>query len=140
MGNFLSFLRRIIFIILVILSITMWTKGDVLLPLAIAMAAYILLLFITWIYTKILFRKYPSRKKTYIEYLWTTDVCNFFIVHGIGNYGERLWKLWHFRNYKDAEVLFGEKVKRLLVRTVIYAIIVFIVLQLLYVLVAMIMK
>ena len=131
MGNFLSFLRRIIFIILVILSITMWTKGDVLLPLAIAMAAYILLLFITWIYTKILFRKYPSRKKTYIEYLWTTDVCNFFIVHGIGNYGERLWNLWH---------LFGEKVKRLLVRTVIYAIIVFIVLQLLYVLVAMIMK
>ena len=115
MGNFLSFLRRIIFIILVILSITMWTKGDVLLPLAIA-------------------------KKTYIEYLWTTDVCNFFIVHGIGNYGERLWNLWHFRNYKDDEVLFGEKVKRLLVRTVIYAIIVFIVLQLLYVLVAMIMK
>ena len=45
-----------------------------------------------------------------------------------------------FRNYKDDEVLFGEKVKRLLVRTVIYAIIVFIVLQLLYVLVAMIMK
>ena len=40
----------------------------------------------------------------------------------------------------DDEVLFGEKVKRLLVRTVIYAIIVFIVLQLLYVLVAMIMK
>ena len=117
MGNFLSFLRRIIFIILVILSITMWTKGDVLLPLSIAMAAYILLLFITWIYTKILFRKYPSR-----------------------NYGERLWNLWHFRNYKDDEVLFGEKVKRLLVRTVIYAIIVFIVLQLLYVLVAMIMK
>ena len=66
--------------------------------------------------------------------------CNFFIVHGIGNYGERLWNLWHFRNYKDDEVLFGEKVKRLLVRTVIYAIIVFIVLQLLYVLVAMIMK
>ena len=63
MGNFLSFLRRIIFIILVILSITMWTKGDVLLPLAIAMAAYILLLFITWIYTKILFRKYQAERK-----------------------------------------------------------------------------
>ena len=62
MGNFLSFLRRIIFIILVILSITMWTKGGVLLPLAIAIAAYILLLLITGIYTKLLFHKYPTKE------------------------------------------------------------------------------
>lgn len=74
------------------------------------------------------------------EYLWTTDVCNFFIVHGIGNYGERLWNLWHFRNYKDDDVSFGEKVKRILVRIVIYTIIVLIVLQLLYVLVTMMVK
>ena len=101
MGNFLSFLRRIIFIILVILSITMWTKGGVLLPLAIAIAAYILLLLITGIYTKLLFHKYPNKRGAFIEYLWTTDVCNFFIVHGIGNYGERLWNLWHFSTNCD---------------------------------------
>ena len=140
MGNFLSFLRRIIFIILVILSITMWTKGGVLLPLAIAIAAYILLLLITGIYTKLLFHKYPNKRGAFSEYLWTTDVCNFFIVHGIGNYGERLWNLWHFRNYKDDDVSFGEKVKRILVRIVIYTIIVLIVLQLLYVLVTMMVK
>lgn len=140
MGNFLSFLRRIVFIILVILSVTMWTKGNVLLALSIALIAYILLLFMTGIYTKILFHKYPNRKKSFIEYLWTTDICNFFIVHGIGNYGERLWNLWHFRNYKDDDVSFGEKIKRLLVRIVIYVIIVFIVLQLLYVLVTMMVK
>ena len=81
MGNFLSFLRRIVFIILVILSVTMWTKGGVLVPLGIATAVYILLLFVTWIYTKILFCKYPNRKKSFIEYLWTIDICNFFIVH-----------------------------------------------------------
>lgn len=109
-------------------------------PLAVAIAAYILLLLITGIYTKLLFHKYPNKRVTFIEYLWTTDVCNFFIVHGIGNYGERLWNLWHFRNYKDDDVSFGEKVKRILVRIVIYAIIVFVVLQLLYVLVAMIVK
>lgn len=140
MGNFLSFLRRIVFIILVILSVTMWTKGGVLVPLGIATEVYILLLFVTWIYTKILFCKYPNRKKSFIEYLWTIDICNFFIVHGIGNYGERLWNLWHFRNYKDDDVSFGEKIKRLLVRIVIYAIVVFVLLQLLYVLVTMMVK
>ena len=57
-------------------------------PLAIAIAAYILLLLITGIYTKLLFHKYPNKRGAFIEYLWTTDVCNFFIVHGIGNYGE----------------------------------------------------
>ena len=52
----------------------------------------------------------------------------------------RLWNLWHFRNYKDDDVSFGEKVKRILVRIVIYTIIVLIVLQLLYVLVTMMVK
>lgn len=138
MGNFLCFLRRIIFIILVILSVVMWKKGNVLLLLGIAIITYIFLLFVTWIYTRMLFHKYPNMKGPFIEYLWSTDVCNFFIVHGIGRYGERLWNLWHFRNYKGDQVSFIEKIKRFFVRIIVYAIIVFIVLQLLYVLIEII--
>lgn len=123
MEKFLSILRRISFLCMLVLMILDINKVEIHMYFMLSVLIYIFTLIISYIYYYFLYKKYPQQKFPFINRLWRVDICNPIIEHSQNHYrvGERLGNLWEYRNYKEDST--SEKIKRFFVRIFVYLII-----------------
>lgn len=85
---------------------------------------YPFIVLLSWLYYKILHKKYPNYKNTLIEYILMDDI---FIFNMDTRRSMRLWNIWHYRNDKSSSRTFVEKVKVWILSTVVLFIIIVVV-------------
>ncbi|MCE9654164.1 hypothetical protein [Clostridium celatum] len=119
MRRLFSILRIASFVALIIFLICKYVFS---IELSIGLAiSYPSILFLSWLYYKVLHKKYPNYKSTLIEYILMDDVSMFNMDT---RRSMRLWNIWHFRNDKSSTRSFGEKVKVWILTSVILCILI----------------
>lgn len=95
MRRLFSILRIVSFVALIIFLIFKYAFS-IELPIWLVIC-YPFILLLSWLYYKILHKKYPNYKSTLIEYILMDDV---FIFNMDTRRSMRLWNIWHFRKNK----------------------------------------
>ena len=135
MEKFLSILRRISFLCMVIMLIVNIYKTEIHSYFIISVIVYVSILIISYLYYFLLYKKHPNMKYPFISRLWREDICHTRFEHSEKHYqvGSRLGGLWDYRNYKDKTL--SEKIKSFFVRIIVYLLIAIVIGAIIYALV-----